>query len=136
MADAYTYERTTRSPVYLAAGGFCVLLLVLAISLGAPWWIWAVWAPVSAVVFYLLWANKSYGIRLTDTELAIETDGASQRFALSAIDHLHVRDWSDSTDFELHLKDGTEVSVFSENMPGIQAIRTEFEKRGVRVEVS
>ncbi len=133
MEQAYEYRCPgRRTSVWLGA---CVqaFLLWIALTNGAPWYIWTIWGLTSLGFAYLLLGNPISGLRLDDTHLILSPWRKPQKIPLTEIAKVEITDWSDSTHVVIHLQDGSKVSTFSGDIPPTGCLENVLTARGISV---
>jgi hypothetical protein len=84
------------------------------------------------VLATLIW-NPVTGMNLTSERLVISPEQDPRTFPLAQIERLVIKDWSDSTDFRLHLTDGSTAKIEELHVPSIRETIRVFEAYGVPV---
>lgn len=108
-------ERGWPAALILAVGA---VMILAALRHGPPPLLW--WLPVGGATGAALWmllAGRVHGIDLTPEALIVTGAGRVETWPLDDIDHLQIADWTDSTDYVLHLRDGRRVPLFSGCFP-------------------
>jgi hypothetical protein len=136
MNEVYEYRCPGRRSIVWLIAAIQAVLLWLAVTHDAPWFIWAIWGPTSLAVAYLLLANPISGLRVDDRYLVLSPWRKPREIPLSEIARVEIRDWSDSTDVVIHLRDGGAVSTFSGDIPPSRCFESILTARGVTVDRS
>lgn len=133
MEDAYEYRlhgrRFTFWALLIIGLGFCGA----ALSEPAPLSVWVILLAYMALVLWSLIRNPVTGMSLTSERLVISPEQEPRTFPLAQIERLVIKDWSDSTDFRLHLTDGSTAKIEELHVPSIRETTRVFEAYGVPV---
>ena len=132
--DVYEYRQQARRPVVWLAAMVTGFLLGLMIWNTAPWYIWLVWVPASVVLLVYLVRNPVTGLRITQDALTLSPWQVPQVIALKDVRFVRIVDWTDSTDIEVHLRDGTATRLQDADIPPRRDFVAALAARGVPVE--
>ncbi|WP_375227925.1 hypothetical protein [Roseobacter sp. S98] len=133
MEDVYAYRLQGRRAVVWIASILMVLVLTMAATQSAPWYIWVVWVPVAAFLLNELIKNPVRGLRLTRDTLILSPWQRPRAVALRDIEKVEFIEWSDSTDMEVHTVSGDVIRVFSGDIPPRGPFIGQLVALGVRV---
>lgn len=137
MCKEHRYRHSGRNWLTIFMLAVALFVAWIGVSEGPPPPLW--WIPIGGMILglvYLVINNPVHGSDFTEDALVILTPKARTAYPYEAIDYLEIIDWSESTGFRLHLKDGSEVTVHPHCLPEKHHTIDSAEAHGVAFRVS
>jgi hypothetical protein len=132
---SYAYVQTGRRPIVVFALVISAGLLVFSMSQGAPWWFYPPVVFAVAASAWMVLANPSSGIQLTDREIRVFSGSWDHSFALGQVASMAIIDWVDGGPSAIvRLRDGSEVFVPSACLPSATTLVEVLGAHGIRVD--
>lgn len=135
MPEPYESIARARSPLNLFGVGVFVFMVVLGLAFAAPWWYFA---PVLIGGVLLLWhvaLGRDRHFRMDDSTMRWGTTREETAVPLDDIAKVEIQDWSDSTDYVIHHRDGHRTTIpATVNTGGEYRLTEALKARGILVE--
>lgn len=116
-----------------AAFGFMLLLLFLN---GAEWIFFVPGGIGFAMLLFMLIKNPVNGLELQDEMLILSAWRSPLPVPVRDIAKLEIVEWTDSSDFKVHLKSGETIEAFSGDIPPITPFRKALAQVDIPLEVN
>lgn len=133
VAEPYRFRRSGRAPITVIALIVSLAAMALAWAAGAPWFAYLPMGIATAEALRQLIVNPVTGIDIGAAELVLHDRGRAEHVALAAIEHVTFHGWTDGVDITLALRDQRRIVLSSRLLPTSGLLRTELERRGLRV---
>ncbi|MEM9782246.1 MAG: hypothetical protein AAF899_07195 [Pseudomonadota bacterium] len=114
MADEYVRITRARSPLRVMLPVIGVAFCALGLAQGAPWF-WFIPIGLFVGLSLLGLTRRDAAFRIGDREMAWQDggrdDSSDATVPLDAIARVEIVDWSDSTDYHVHCRDGATLRI-------------------------
>lgn len=133
MHQTYSYSESGRRPGMWFMLGLSIGFVTLALLNDAPWIVTAVTGLALSLSAWAVLANPEWGSEVSNGVWRHYGPNVGVEHALEEIDHIAIREWSDSADFALTLRSGERVSIPSPCVPVSNQLAAELTGTGVDV---
>ena len=128
----YTYEERSRRPLTILAWFIGLIMLGVAVNVGAQWWFYLPIGLFMLMVTWMLIADKVSGMRLEGADLELYSGKWQRKIVCEEIVSMDIKEWSDSAPtITLRMRDGENIAVPGMCFGAWKTFANALEQRGV-----